>query len=329
LHRVNVRLGEGITGRAALDRRTVSFTDLDRESPADLSPVAQAEGLKAVFVVPLVAKGQLVGSLAVAHRTPIDPAQEWLEFLEALAGQAAMAIDGGKSAEGLQRSHLELALAYDTTIEGWSRAMDLRDKETEGHTQRVAETTLDLARLAGLSTDELVHVKRGALLHDIGKMGVPDAILLKPDKLTAEEWELMRMHPTFAYELLSPIPYLRPALDIPYAHHEKWDGSGYPRGLRGAEIPWAARLFAVVDVWDALRSDRPYRKGWHEDAVREHLRRESGSHFDPAAVTLFVRLSTQFGEARLRTRPEGANRSSGVADSSPQGFMRDLRSRNI
>lgn len=305
LPRLRVRLGEGVTGRAALERKTISFPDLAHESPDDLSPLALQEGLKALYVVPLIAKGQLVGVLGIGHRTALNPKPEWMDFLEALAGQAAMAIDSSKSFEALQRSHLELALAYDTTIEGWSRALDLRDKETEGHTQRVAEATLRLARLAGMSSAELVHVKRGALLHDIGKMGVPDAVLLKPGKLTEEEWALMRKHPTFALELLSPIPYLRPALDIPHAHHEKWDGSGYPRGLRGAEIPWAARLFAVIDVWDALRSDRPYRPGWPQARVREYLREQSGKHFDPNAIELFFRMANESDEPRLRDgRPE-------------------------
>jgi HD-GYP domain-containing protein (c-di-GMP phosphodiesterase class II) len=133
-------------------------------------------------------------------------------------------------------------------------------------------------------------VRRGALLHDIGKMGIPDAILLKPDKLTDEEWAIMRQHPTLAYDMLSPIAYLRPALDIPYCHHEKWEGAGYPRGLKGEQIPLAARLFAVVDVWDALRSDRPYRPGWPEDKVREHIRALAGTHFDPEAVELFFKV---------------------------------------
>jgi putative two-component system response regulator len=192
--------------------------------------------------------------------------------------------------EDLQHSNMELKLAYDSTIEGWSHALDLRDKETEGHTQRVTEMTIKLARLAGMSETELVHIRRGALLHDIGKMGVPDNILLKPDKLTDEEWVAMRKHPTFAFELLSPIVYLRSALDIPYCHHEKWDGTGYPRGLKGEQIPLAARLFAVVDVWDALRSDRPYRKGWSKKKVIEHIKSLSGTHFEPKAVELFFNL---------------------------------------
>lgn len=195
-----------------------------------------------------------------------------------------------RMAISLAKREQELLQAYDKTIEGWSYALDLRDKETEGHTLRVTEMTVKLARAAGMSEAELIHVRRGALLHDIGKMGVPDRILLKTDRLTDEEWAIMRKHPEFAYEMLSRIEYLRPALDIPYCHHEKWDGSGYPRGLKGEEIPLAARLFAVVDIWDALRSDRPYRPSWSEEKVLEHIQQLSGTHLDPRAVKLFLEL---------------------------------------
>jgi len=190
----------------------------------------------------------------------------------------------------LEQVHLQLLAAYDATIEGWSRAMDLRDKETEGHTQRVTLLSEKLARLAGVSEVGLIFFRRGALLHDIGKLGVPDAILLKPDKLTAEEWDIMRQHPQYAYDMIHPIEYLRPALDIPYCHHEKWDGSGYPRGLKGEEIPLAARIFAIIDVWDALTSDRPYRPAWDEEKTREYINEQSGKHFDPHIVELFNKL---------------------------------------
>jgi putative nucleotidyltransferase with HDIG domain len=214
-----------------------------------------------------------------------------MEFLETLAGQAAIAIDNAKLFEGLQRSNVELALAYDTTLEGWSRALELRDQETEGHTERVTEMTLRLARAVGRFAEaELMHLRRGALLHDIGKMGIPDGILLKPGPLTEAEWEIMRQHPIYAHEMLSPIAFLRPALDIPYCHHEKWDGSGYPRGLRGEQIPLAARVFAVADVWDALRSNRPYRAAWPEAQVIAHIRSLSGVHFDPQIVEAFLKV---------------------------------------
>ncbi len=182
----------------------------------------------------------------------------------------------------------ELAQAYDGTIEGWSRALDLRDHETEGHSRRVTEMTLALARAFGASEEELVHVRRGALLHDIGKMGVPDSILLKPGPLTEEEWVLMRRHPVYAYEMLSEVSFVRPALEIPHCHHEKWDGTGYPRGLKNEDIPLAARLFAVVDVWDALRSDRPYRRAWPIERTRDHIAALSGTHFDPRVVDVFL-----------------------------------------
>jgi putative nucleotidyltransferase with HDIG domain len=240
--------------------------------------------------MPLIAKGNVVGVMYLGRRSAFHPNQEWLDFFESLAGQAAMAIESIKAFEDLQRSNFELALAYNRTIEGWSHALDLRDRETKDHTFRVTEVTLRLARLAGMNNAELMHVKHGALLHDIGKMGIPDAILLKEDYLTKDEWDIMRRHPVYAYEMLSPIDYLRPALEIPYCHHEKWDGSGYPRGLAGEQIPLAARLFAVVDVWDALRSDRPYRKGWDEQKVRDHIRSQAGTHFDPNAVGLFLRV---------------------------------------
>jgi PAS domain S-box-containing protein len=195
-----------------------------------------------------------------------------------------------KAAEvALARSHAELSEAYDTTLTGWARALELRDAETQGHSARVTGLTVEMARLAGLGDDELVHVRRGALLHDIGKMAIPDAILLKPGALTDEEWVTMRRHPQYAYDMLLPIAFLAPALAIPLAHHERWDGAGYPHGLAGDAIPLPARLFAVVDVWDALCSVRPYKDAWPEDRVIAHIRTLSGTHFDPQAVLLFER----------------------------------------
>lgn len=288
--RSRIRLGEGLAGRAAFDRRLVQVANL-HESPDFLrAGFLKDEGFEAYIAIPFTAKSQLKGVLEVFQRGPLDSDTEWLSFLETLAGQAAIAIENTQLFEELQRSNIELGLAYDATIEGWSRALDLRDRETEGHTQRVTEMTLRLARAAGIAERDLVHVKRGALLHDIGKMGIPDVILHKPDKLTEDEWAIMRQHPIYAYELLLPVVHLRSALDIPYCHHEKWDGTGYPRGLKGEEIPLAARLFAVVDVWDALLSNRPYRKAWPEDQARQYLRAQAGAHFDPKAVELFFQL---------------------------------------
>jgi putative nucleotidyltransferase with HDIG domain len=168
--------------------------------------------------------------------------------------------------------------------------MDLRDRETEGHSQRVTELTMKMAKMFGMTGEQLVHLRRGALLHDMGKLGIPDSILHKPDKLTEEEWQIMHKHPQLAYDMLYRIEYLRPAIDIPYCHHERWDGSGYPRGLQGEKIPLAARLFAVVDVWDALTSDRPYRSAWSEDESLTYIREQSGQHFDPRVVDLFLKM---------------------------------------
>jgi putative two-component system response regulator len=190
----------------------------------------------------------------------------------------------------LREAHAQLLSAYEATIEGWSHAMDLRDNETEGHSRRVAELTMVLAEEFGMNDDDIVHLRRGALLHDMGKLGIPDSILQKPGSLTDEEWVIMRKHPQFAYDMLHSIEYLRPALEIPYSHHEKWDGSGYPRGLKGEEIPLAARLFAVVDVWDALTSDRPYRAAWSKERVMAHIRDQSGKHFDPQVVDVFFKV---------------------------------------
>ena len=286
-----VRLGESYAGRAALERQLVQIPDL-REVPENLSLTTflAGEDFISYYGVPLIVKGQVKGVLEVFHRTALEPDEEWCDFLNTLAGQAAIAVEIASLFESLQHSNSELLLAYDATIEGWSHALDLRDNETEGHTQRVTEMAVKLGRAFGLNEAELAQVRWGALLHDIGKMGVPDGILLKPGPLTDEEWVVMKKHPTFAYEMLSPIRYLRLALDIPYCHHEKWDGSGYPHGLKGAQIPLVARIFAVVDVWDALTSDRPYRLAWTEEKAHEHIRASAGTHFDPQVVDVFMQL---------------------------------------
>lgn len=203
---------------------------------------------------------------------------------------ATLALAFNKMVTSLDRSNRELMDAYNSTLEGWSKALELRDEDTEGHTQRVTDMTVFLARRMGFSNDDLVQVRRGSLLHDIGKMGVPDAILNKPGPLNDQEWEVMRKHPLYAYQMLSPIEYLRPALAIPCCHHERWDGSGYPLGWKDYDIPLPARIFAVVDVWDALRSDRPYRVAWEEERVLEYLKENRGSHFDPEVVDEFLKM---------------------------------------
>jgi response regulator RpfG family c-di-GMP phosphodiesterase len=206
--------------------------------------------------------------------------------------------------ESEQLTVLELAAAYEATLAGWVRALDLRHHETEGHSRRVTELTIRLARTMGISEADCVHIRRGALLHDIGKIAVPDSILLKPSALSPEEWEIMRRHPAYARELLSPIEYLRPSLDIPYCHHERWDGSGYPRGLCGDDIPLAARVFTVVDIWDAIRSDRPYRPAWSERTARAHIASLAGLHLEPDVTTAFLDMEASLGRPLLSAGSE-------------------------
>ncbi len=288
-----LRMGEGIAGRAAMERRSISIPNmLDPSSGFHRTPVFETEGFIAYAVVPLMAKGHITGVLEVLHRSPLVLDTEWLNFLEALAAQAAIAIDNAALFNDMQRSAIELTVAYDATLEGWARALDLRNRATERHTERVAEMTMRLARSMGIVEQELVHIRRGALLHDIGKIAIPDSILLKPGPLTDEEWKLIYRHPQDAFDMLQPIAYLRPALDIPYAHHEKWDGSGYPRSLKGEQIPLAARIFAVADVWDAMTDElRPYRKPISKEEIREHIRDLAGSHLDPKVVEAFLKLA--------------------------------------
>lgn len=291
LQHTHLRIGDGLAGRAVLERRIINIPNLV-EAPGDLarSRLLEHEKFVCYYCIPLIAKGQTKGVLEIFNREPLDPDQDWLDFLETLASQGAIAIDNADLFQNMQSSNIELIRAYDDTLEGLSRALDLRDKETEGHTRRVTEMTLRMARFLKISDAELVNMRRGALLHDIGKIGIPDDILLKPGPLTAEEQEIMHKHPVFAYELLSPIAFLRPALDIPYCHHEKWDGTGYPRRLKGEGIPLSARIFAVVDVWDALRSDRPYRSAWPEEKIMEYVRDEAGKFFDPKITEVFLKL---------------------------------------
>jgi putative nucleotidyltransferase with HDIG domain len=267
------------------------------EDPAQPSPHgARLEslhrlGLSEYHVLALTARGEPLGVLELYARTRGSAERpEWLEFAETHCAQAAAAIDAMQLRSRLVSANDEVLLAYDSTIRGWSRALDLRDRETMGHSSRVTDMAVQLARSRGFDPVALGHLRRGALLHDIGKMAVPDAILLKPGPLTAEERCIMQQHTVFGRDLLEPIRYLRDAVDVPYAHHERWDGAGYPRGLAGTQIPLAARIFAVVDVYDALTSDRPYRGAWSRRRALEHIAAAAGSHFDPEVVAAFLEL---------------------------------------
>jgi PAS domain S-box-containing protein/putative nucleotidyltransferase with HDIG domain len=287
-------LGEGRLGVVALERRLDHVPDirssLDSFARAHL---VEAEGFVTYFGVPLVVKGALEGVLEIFHREPMQPDVGWHEFLTTLGTQTAIAINSSRLFADLQVSNSKLRLAYDATIEGWARALELKDNQTEGHSRRVTDLSVRLARRLGVPDQDLVDIRRGALLHDIGKMAIPDRILLKEGRLDAAEWEVMRSHPTQAYELLLPVEFLRDALDIPYAHHERWDGSGYPRGLAGEEIPLAARIFAVADVYDALTSERPYWPAWSKERALEYVRDQSGRHFDPSVAAEFGAMMAQ------------------------------------
>lgn len=286
-----VPYGEGHSGRAAKERRTIQvpFLTLDPNSSFQL-PIIEKERFVSYFAVPIIARDKVYGVVTVFTREPLDVASEWIDYLQTLAGQTAIAMDSAAMFEELKQANRELTEAYDATIEGWSKALEFRDRETGGHSQRVTDMTIKIAEAMGMSIEEIAHLSRGAMLHDIGKMGIPDNILLKPGKLTDEEWIIMRTHPQIAYDLLAPIKFLERSLDIPYSHHEKWDGTGYPQGLKEEEIPLGARIFAVADVWDALRSDRPYKKAFPFEKALECIREGSGSHFDPAVIEIFFEL---------------------------------------
>ena len=284
-------LGQGLAGKAAETLKVIHIKDIRSETTSlNRAPLLPNEDFVSYFGVPLISKGKIQGVLELFHRSAMEPDQDWLNFLDTLTSETAIAVDNAQLFRDLEKSNLDLAVAYETTLEGWAKTLELRDRETEGHSKRVLDLTTRISKKLGVGDDELINIQRGAVLHDIGKMGVPDHILLKEGPLNEEEWEIMHKHPVFAYDMLSTIPFLKKASDVPYCHHEKWDGTGYPRGLRGEEIPIGARIFALVDVWDALRSDRPYRKAWSDDEARDHIRKQAGMHFDPIVVKAFEEI---------------------------------------
>ncbi|MBX3038367.1 MAG: GAF domain-containing protein [Anaerolineales bacterium] len=284
-------ISNSIIKRVADTGEAVLTTNAQEDPRFDQQASIAAYHLLSILCAPLKVKDVLIGVIYVDNRAQSGIFHnDDLEIISSFSNQAAVAIENARLFDGLKSSNEELQIAYQATLKGWVRALDLRDKETEGHTQRVTSLTLKLATAMGIDGDDLIHIERGALLHDIGKMAIPDGILLKPASLTPEERALIQKHPVYAFEMLSPIKFLQPALDIPYCHHEKWDGSGYPRGLKAEQIPLAARIFAVVDVWDALVSDRPYRKGLDPKEVKEKIKADAGSHFDPRVVDVFLKL---------------------------------------
>jgi putative nucleotidyltransferase with HDIG domain/PAS domain S-box-containing protein len=269
-----------------------------RKIDASFADMVAREGFKSYISFPLFAKGKLKGLLEIFHRSSFSPDREWINFAKTLAGQTAIAIENAHLFDSLNEANTnlikinqDLLAAYDATIESLSRAIDMRDKETENHSLRVMKITMEFATKLGFNEIELNHIRRGALLHDIGKLAVPDSILNKNGFLDEDERKIIQEHPVFAFNMLKTINYLLPAIDIPHLHHEKWDGSGYPNGLKGEEIPKAARMFAIVDVFEALTSDRPYRKAWSIDQAIQYIIEQKSKHFDPDLVDKFVEFS--------------------------------------
>jgi HD-GYP domain-containing protein (c-di-GMP phosphodiesterase class II) len=269
----------------------VSIPTLDDQQAGFLfSPSLAREKFASYYAFPLIAKGQVKGVLEIYHRSILKPDDEWFEFLATLAGQTALAIDSTSLFNDLQRSNNEITIAYDATIESWARALELSGRENQEHAQRVVQRTIQLASALNVNEKDFYDIRRGVLLHDIGKLLTPENILNKPGPLDDLEWEITKRHPRQAYELLSPIKHLTTALDIPLYHHERWDGSGYPDGLRGEQIPISARIFAVVDVYDALISARPYRPAWTKQAAQAFIQEQSGKLFDPLVAKVFLHI---------------------------------------
>jgi putative nucleotidyltransferase with HDIG domain len=287
LSEIPVPLNESLAGKIFLENTPLILNNVEKD-PRHFAVAAQHVNFHthSLLGVPMRIQNQGVGVLEALNKRKSVFTSADEKILSIIASLAAVAIRNARQLK-------ELELAYDTTLEGWSNIMDLRDEETEGHTIRVANLTIQLANELGISGEELTHIHHGALLHDIGKIALPDSVLLKPGPLTKDEWEIMRQHPVVAYNFLLPITYLRPAIDIPYCHHEKLDGKGYPRGLKGSEIPFSARVFAVVDVWDALTSNRPYRTAWTKEQTLDYIQEKVGTHFDSRVVEAFLDIDRE------------------------------------
>ena len=290
IENTNLRLGQSYAGQAALERRIIISDDLTSPSSQVITKNFNKEGYRYYIGVPLVSKGTVKGVLELFGSEPFTQDATWMSLLEAMAGQAAIAIENAILMDEVQKINLNLRTAYDATIEGWARSIDLGCADLESHSKTLADLTIELAQATGFQGEGLLNLRRGALLHDIGKLGIPDAIFSKPGPLTPDEWTVMKTHPLIAKNLIGSIDFLQSAIDIPCYHHENWDGSGYPDGLAGLEIPFAARVFAVVDCWVSLRSDRPWRKAWTDSNAWEFIESNSGKKFDPQIVEKFRSL---------------------------------------
>ena len=296
IEHTQLRIGDEYAGQAVLTRRPIHVPDIQHLSPSykRFHMILTEEEFDSYFVVPLIAKGEVMGVLEIYHGDVLDPDIEWTNFLETLAGQAAIAIHNSERLHNLEVAKTELDVAYSATLEAWVHALEQRSGENHDASHQLVEMTLALARTMELPQHKLSHIARGALLHDVGNLSIPEKILLKPGPLSGKERKIVEEHPKHSQALLSRIPYLEPALVIPYCHHERWDGNGYPRGLKGEEIPPEARIFSVVDVWQALTSERPYRPAWPEEKAREYLRQEAGKQFDPLVVDRFFQMDFRY-----------------------------------
>ncbi len=286
LDMVTMKVSEGLTGYIIVTGKT--YVNNHASHDPHFAFPELLTNLSSIAGVPLITKGETIGALLIGSTHILSDNE--IRLLKTIGDMTASAIHRSDLYEQTSLQAHELKQAYDATLEGWAHALELRDKETQGHSLRIANMTIKLAKRMGYKTEDLENVRRGALLHDIGKMGVPDTVLLKPGSLSEDEWTLMQKHPVYAREMLVDLPYFKDAIDIPYCHHEWWDGTGYPRGLKTTEIPLVARIFSIVDSWDALISDRPYRKAWSKRDALSHIIDQSGNHFDPEVVNAFVQM---------------------------------------
>jgi response regulator RpfG family c-di-GMP phosphodiesterase len=250
----------------------------------------QDETYNTYFAAPLLARDEIKGMLEIFLAQPQEKFENWRPYIEALVNQLAVAIGNAQAFEDLQQKTFELTMAYDTTMARFAQAMDQRDDHISRNTQHLAEMTERLARSMGASEDEVINIRRGVLLEDISKLSLLDKILEKPGPLNDKEWQIVHQHPMVVFNLLEDISILRPALEIPYCHNEHWDGSGYPRGLKGDAIPLSARQFAVVNVYDALLADRPYRPSWDAVDALAYIQSLAGTQFDPDVVRAFFSM---------------------------------------
>jgi len=287
---IDLDLKRSLAGQVIKGRKMIQLADLNGVNATSLPANLVSEGFTSYIGVPLLAKSKVNGVLEVFERSDGKHDRDWYDFLEAFAHQASIAIDNSGLFENLQRLNLEIATAYDITIEAWAHTLEVRDVTYAGHAKRVMDMSVKIASAMGMSGDAISHLRHGLMMHDIGMVGIPDSVLLKPGELTEADWELVRQHPRIAYDLLSQIPNWRQALDIPYSHHEKWDGSGYPQGLKNDVIPLGARICAVADVYDTLQMERPFRSAWNKARAAEYIRDGAGSHFDPEVVRIFFAL---------------------------------------